>query len=187
MMIGHDYINLKINEPVFEGNYAITSGNLTPRIDVFDTSLPTTEIRNVIVLANFDVVSRTINTNFPTGGNWYDLMDQTGNTTYSASTINIPAGQFRIFGNQPSTLSIDTFEANESFSIYPNPVNTAFKTNKSLERLQIFDITGKLVKTFNGEFTKNDSYDISDLSPSLYLVKIENKNGQTLTSKILKL
>ena len=180
-------IDLKINEPVFEGNYAITSGNLTPRIDIFDTSLPSGELQNVIVLANFDVVSQTINTNFPTGGTWYDLMDETGNTTYSASTINIPAGQFRIFGNQPATLSNDTFTASESFNIYPNPVNTSFKTNKSFERLQIFDITGKLVKSFNGEFTKNDSYDISDLGQSLYLVKIENKNGQTLTSKILKL
>lgn len=180
-------IDLKINEPVFEGDYAITSGNLTPRIDIFDTSLPSGEIQNVVILANFDVIARTINTNFPTGGNWFDLMDESGNTTYNASTINIPAGQFRIFGNLPSTLNSEAFTADGTFSIYPNPVNTSFKTNKALERLQIFDITGKLVKSFNGEFTKNDTYDISDLGPSLYLVKIENNKGQTLTSKILKL
>ncbi|WP_456440634.1 alpha-amylase family glycosyl hydrolase [Psychroserpens sp.] len=178
---------LKINEPVFEGDYTITSGSLTPRIDIFDTSLPTSQLRNVIVLANFDVVSRTINTNFPTGGNWYDLMDETGSTTYSSATISIPAGQFRIFGNQTETLSTNTLNTTNAFSIYPNPVNTSFKTNKAFENMQIFDITGKLVKSFNGEFTKNDAYDISDLTPSLYLVKIENKNGQTLTSKILKL
>ncbi|WP_204344032.1 alpha-amylase family glycosyl hydrolase [Psychroserpens algicola] len=178
---------LKINEPVFEGDYAITSGNLTPRIDVFDTSIPTSELRNVIVLANFDVVSQTINTSFPTGGNWYDLMDNTGNTTYSASTVTIPAGQFRIFGNQPVTLSTDEFEANDTFSIYPNPVNSSFKTNKVLNRLDIYDITGKLVKSFNGDFTETDSYDISDLTQSIYLVKIENSNGQSLTAKLIKL
>ena len=180
-------IDLKINEPVFEADYTITSGNLTPRIDIYDTNLASSELRNVIILANFDVVSQTMNTNFPTGGNWYDLMDETGNTTYNSSTITIPAGHFRIFGNQPSTLSNETFTSEDSFSIYPNPVNTSFKTNMSLESVQIFDITGKLVKSFNGEFTKNDTYDISDLGPSLYLVKTENKNGQTLTSKILKL
>ncbi|MCK8479360.1 alpha-amylase family glycosyl hydrolase [Psychroserpens algicola] len=178
---------LKINEPVFEGDYAITSGNLTPRIDVFNTSIPTSELRNVIVLANFDVVSQTINTSFPTGGNWYDLMDNTGNTTYSASTVTIPAGQFRIFGNQPVTLSTDEFEANDTFSIYPNPVNSSFKTNKVLSRLDIYDITGKLVKSFNGDFTETDSYDISDLTQSIYLVKIENSNGQSLTAKLIKL
>ncbi|MEH6535037.1 MAG: alpha-amylase family glycosyl hydrolase [Psychroserpens sp.] len=180
-------IELKISEPVFEGDYTITSGNLTPRIDVFDTSLPATEIRNVIVLANFDVVTQTVNTNFPTGGNWFDLMDPTGNTTYSSGTVNIPAGQFRIFGNMPATLSTDDLNANNTFSIYPNPVNTSFKTNRALNGLHIFDITGKLVKSFNGDFTEIDTYDISDLTQSIYFVRIENNNGQTLTTKLIKL
>ena len=180
-------IDLKINEPVFEGDYTITSGNLTPRIDIFDTSLPTTDLRNVIVLANFDVVAQTVNTSFPTGGNWYDLMDETGATTYNASTVTIAPGQFRIFGNQPSTLSTEEFDTNNSFSIYPNPVNTRFKTNKALSSLEIYDITGKLVKSFDGDFTENDTYDISELTQSIYLVKIENANGQTLTSKLIKL
>nr|WP_321221860.1 alpha-amylase family glycosyl hydrolase [uncultured Psychroserpens sp.] len=180
-------IKLKINEDVFEGEYVLNSGSLTPRIDIFDTSLPTTSLRNVIVLANFDVVSQTVNTNFPTGGNWYDLMDETGNTTYSAATVTIPAGQFRIFGNVPSTLSTDSFEANTDFSIYPNPVNTSFKTNKAISSLEIFDITGKLVKTFKGDFTTDNAYDISDLTQSIYLVKLENNNGQTFTTKLIKL
>lgn len=180
-------IDLKINEPVFEGDYTINSGNLTPRIDIFDTSIPITELRNVIVLANFDVVAQTVNTSFPTGGNWYDLMDETGNTTYSASTVTIAPGQFRIFGNQPSTLSTEAFDTNNTFSIYPNPVNSSFKTNKALNSLQVFDITGKLVKSYEGDFTQNDTYDISDLTQSIYLVKIENSNGQTLTSKLIKL
>lgn len=178
---------LKINEPVFEGDYTITSGNLTPRIDIYDTSIPTSQLRNVIVLANFDVVSRTINTNFPTGGNWYDLMDETGNTVYSAGTISIPAGQFRIFGNQVATLSTNDFYLNDTFSLYPNPVNTSFKTNKALNSLEVYDLTGKVVKSYKGEFTQNDSYDISDISQGIYLVKIENSNGQTLTSKLIKL
>lgn len=180
-------IQLKIDEAVFEGDYTISSGSLTPRIDIFDTSIPTSQLRNVIVLANFDVVSQTVNTSFPTSGNWFDLMDETGNTTYSAGTVTIPAGQFRIFGNMPSTLSTDSFDSNSDFSIYPNPVHTSFKTNKAISNLQIFDITGKLVKTFEGDFTSENTYDISDLTNSIYLVKIENSNGQTLTSKLIKL
>ena len=49
-------INIKINEAVFEGDYTISSGNLTPRIDIFDTSIPTSELRNVVVLANFEAI-----------------------------------------------------------------------------------------------------------------------------------
>ncbi|MDG5490310.1 alpha-amylase family glycosyl hydrolase [Psychroserpens sp. SPM9] len=184
-------IELKINEPVFEGDYTFNNNtgasSLIQRIDIFDTSIPVTGLRNVIVLANFDVVSQTVDTSFPIAGNWHDLMDNTGNTTYSAATVTIPAGQFRIFGNQPSTLSTGEFDTHQTFSIYPNPVNTSFKTNKTLNSLQIFDITGKLVKSFNGDFTETDSYDISDLTQSIYLVKIENDNGQTLTTKLIKL
>jgi glycosidase len=185
--------DLKINEPVFEGDYSISPyiNDIRQRIYIFDNSLPSNQLKNVVVLCNFSVADLTIVPDFPYTGVWYDLMDNSGNTTLNvtntADQIAIPAGQFRIFGNQPSTLSNEEFSLNNSFSIYPNPVNTSFKTNKSFQNLEIYDITGKLVKSFNGEFTKNDTYDISDLGPSLYLVKIENKNGQTLTSKILKL
>ncbi|WP_026754906.1 alpha-amylase family glycosyl hydrolase [Sediminibacter sp. Hel_I_10] len=177
---------LKINEPVFEGDYTITSGALTPRIDVFDTALPTTQLRNVIVLANFDVTTRTINTNFPTEGTWYDLMDASGNTTYSGATINIPAGQFRIFGNQPATLTVDQVATETTFGIFPNPANSAFKINKAISQLEIFDITGKLIKSFQGDFSQNDAFNISNLNQGLYLVKIKNNNGAFLTSKLIK-
>ena len=180
--------DLKINEPVFEGNYTITSGNLTPRIDIYDTSLPTTQLRNVIVLANFDVVSQNVSTNFPTSGVWYDLMDPSGNTTINASvsSVNIEAGGFRIYGNQASTLSLNDFE-HKAITIYPNPVNTSFKINKNVSELYIYDITGKLVKEFKGDFISNVPFDISDLTQSMYLIKIRNNQGQEFTSKLIKL
>jgi hypothetical protein len=154
----------KINKAVFESDYTMTSGSLTPRIDIFDTSIPSTELKNVIVLANFDLVSQTVNTSFPSTEDWYDLMHEFGNKMYSAGTVTISAGQFRIFGKAPSTLSTDSFDTEGNFSIYPNPVNTSFKTNKAISSLQIFDITGKLVKTFKGEFAIENSYDISNLT-----------------------
>ena len=119
---------LKTEEPVFEGDYAITStsNSFTPRIDIFDTSIPSNQLKNVIVLANFDVFPQTVNTNFPAGvtNTWYELMDPTGNTTYpnSQNTITLQPGQFLILGNEPSNvLSIEDQDKN-SFTLYPNPL-----------------------------------------------------------------
>lgn len=182
---------LKINEPVFEGDYSITSGSFTPRIDIFDTSIPDTELKNVIILANFDVTSQTVNTNFPSGvtSTWYDLMDPSGNTTVSNSTtsISIPAGQFRILGNQQAaTLSIDE-EALLGFSIYPNPTTTSFNVNINVSDIEVYDLTGKLVKSFKGDFNRTDSFDISSLNSGMYIVKVENNNNQIKTTKLVKL
>jgi len=182
---------LKINEPVFEGDYTIDSGDFTPRIDVFDASLPNTALRNVIILANFDVTTQSVDTNFPAGvtATWYDLMDSSGNTTVSNSTasISIPAGQFRILGNQQAeTLSIDE-EALLGFSIYPNPTTTSFSVNTYVSDIEVYDLSGKLVKSFRGEFNRTDTFDISSLNTGMYIVKVENDNKQTKTIKLVKL
>ena len=180
---------LKINEPVFEGDYAITSGSLTPRIDVFDTSIPDTELKNVIILANFGVSTASVNTSFPTAGTWFDLMDETGSTTISSAvtSINLPAGEFRIYGNKASTLGTKDFESNLDLIVYPNPAKNTFSINKNVSDLKVFDLTGKLVKVFKGDFSKGETFDISTLTRSLYILKITNNSGQQQATKLVKL
>jgi glycosidase len=184
-------IQLKKDEPVFEGDYDINSGNLTPKIYVFDNSLPSTQLKNVVILTNFDVTTQNVVPNFPYTGVWYDLMDPTGTTSITVNNVGtaipILAGQFKVYGNRASTLSVEDVDLGSQFKIYPNPVNNAFYINKSVDEMNIFDVTGKLVKTFKGDFNENHAFDISDLKQSIYLVKIENSNGQILTSKLIKL
>ena len=185
-------IDLKINEPVFEGDYTISSGTLTPRIDVFDTSIPDTELKNIIILANFGVSTASVNTSFPVipgVTSWYDLMDETGSTTISSTTtsINLPAGEFRIYGNQASTLNTNDFETNLYLTVHPNPVKNTFSINKNVSDLKVFDLTGKLVKEFKGDYSKGDPFDISNLSRSLYILKITNNSGQQQATKLVKL
>lgn len=185
-------IQLKKDEPVFEGDYDINSGTtLTPKIYVFNTSLPSTQLKNVVVLSNFDVTAQNVTPNFPFTGVWYDLMDPTGNATLNVTNtttpVNIAAGQFKVYGNKASTLGLEAVDMGSQFKIYPNPVNNAFYINQSVDGLKIYDLTGKLVKTFKGSFTENSAFDISDFTQSIYLVKIENSNGQLLTSKLIKL
>ena len=183
--------NLKIHEDVFEGDYSIDSGDLTPRIFVWNDALPSTELKNVVILANFDLTAQNIVPDFPYTGTWYDLMDETNSTsinvTNTTATINIPAGEFRIFGNaQPDALSIDE-ETLLGFSIYPNPANTSFNISTNVSNVEIYDLSGKLIKSYKGSFDRTDSFDISNITTGMYIVKAENSNKQINTTKLVKL
>jgi len=176
---------LKISEDVFEGDYAISSGSLTPRIDIFNTNIPETELRNVIVLANFDVVAQNMNTNFPFAGEWVDLMDPSGNTTYSAASISLQPGEFRIFGNQKATLSTDALLTESSVRIYPNPATQSFSISKEIQALSIYDITGKKVKQFSKSTIINNVFSVTDLNTGIYFVRIKNDSNKMITKKLI--
>lgn len=182
--------DLKINEDVFEGDYSIDSGNLTPRIFIWNDAIPATELKNVVVLANFDLTAQNIVPDFPYTGTWYDLMDETYSTsinvTNTTATINIPAGEFRIFGNAaPQSLNTTNFEVEDSVKLYPNPTKTTFSVNIELNNVSIIDISGKEIKTFKGEFEKGYDFNVEDISEGLYLIQLENKNGQSSTQKLI--
>ena len=53
--------------------------------------------------------------------------------------------------------------------------------------LKIIDISGKLLKEFNGTFNSGHEFSIQSLSQGLYIVKIGNNTGQQLTTKLIKL
>ncbi|MDP4601011.1 MAG: T9SS type A sorting domain-containing protein, partial [Polaribacter sp.] len=177
---------LKINEPVFEGDYTITSGSLTPRIDIYNTNIPETGLRNVVVLANFDVVQQTVNTNFPSAGAWVDLMDATNNTTYSASTITLQPGQFKIFGNKAATLSNEDISLEKTtLQLYPNPTSSTFSLSKEVQKVSVFDITGKQVKQFSTANIKNNFFSVTDLNSGIYFVRIQESSNNIETKKLI--
>lgn len=181
---------LKIAEPVFEGDYTIQSGGFTPKIFIFNTDIPNDQLRNVIVYANFDVNNATVSTDFPFGGTWYDLMDETGSTTVDGSTANITLqpGEFRILGNAPpETLSVNNVEGFNQLTIYPNPAKAEFSLNTQTTEVSVIDITGKQVKQFKGDFKAGKIFDISDLNTGIYIVKTSNNYGQSSTCKLVKL
>ncbi|SHG98720.1 alpha-amylase family glycosyl hydrolase [Winogradskyella jejuensis] len=183
---------LKTTEDVFEGDYTIfsNSADFTPSIRVFDTSLPNTQLNDVFIIANFDVVSQNIDPGFTAGvTTWYDLMDETGATTVPGSTtsITVPAGQFRIFGNQ-SVAALSTNDVSfNTFNIYPNPANTSFQINSNISDVEIYDLSGKLIKWYKGYFNSSDSFDISSLKTGVYILRAKNESNQISTSKLIKL
>ena len=183
-------IQLKIEEDVFEGSYSITTNTQTPKIYIWDDTIPLTELKNVVILANFKTTADNVVPNFPFTGTWYDLMDETGatsiNVTDTAAPINIPAGEFRMYGNQLASLSTDDVSLGNDLTIYPNPTSSLFKLSKACNQLSVFDVTGKEVASFKGNFEKGKTFDVSNLSQGLYVLKIKDNSGAIATAKLIK-
>ena len=187
-------IKLKTSEPVFIGEHTMSTdgSNLKQRIHIFDNNLASNQLKNVVVLANFDTSNTTINPNFPTTGYnypmiWYDLMDNNTPVTITSATalMTVNAGKFRVFGNQPSTLNSEDFNAfKPEISIYPNPVKNSFAINQAASRVEVYTITGQLVATYN-TVAENQELLIDGLESGIYLVKIKDQNNVFQTKKIV--
>lgn len=182
-------IQMKIAEPVFEGNYAISpdSNNIRQRLYVYDDALPSTQLKNVVVISNFSVAAQNVNPSFPYAGTWYNLMDNTPITITAATLttpINLPPGQFRIYGNRLPTLSTDQFEPMAHIHLYPNPASNTFALSGEPAKVEVYSMTGQLVKSF--ETQPDSQYDISDLNTGLYIVKTIDANQGAKTLRLIK-
>jgi 1,4-alpha-glucan branching enzyme len=187
-------IKLKTSEPVFVGDHTMSTdgSNFKQRIHIFDNNLASNQLKYVVVLANFDTSNTTINPNFPTTGytypmTWYDLMDNNTPVSITSATalMTVNAGKFRIFGNQPSTLSSEDFNAFKTeISIYPNPVKNSFALNQTVNGIEIYTITGQLVANYNS-ISANQEINVENLGTGIYLVKIKDIHNVYQTKKIV--
>jgi pullulanase/glycogen debranching enzyme len=177
-------IDLRVNNEVFHTTtFTISSGNLLPRIDIWNTSLPATQLNSVIVLANFTTAPQNVNTFFPTAGTWYNLMDNS-TISGSTSTVNLQPGEFRIFGNQQASLGSQNFVESKA-SLYPNPAATEFAVSIPVSKVEMYNIAGQLVKSF-GAAQAGQFYNVASLSEGLYLVKITDIENRQSTVKFIK-
>ena len=181
--------SLKINEPVFEGSYAISpdGNNVKQRIYIYDNALPSTQLKNVVVLANFSVANLTIVPSFPYTGTWYNLMDNTSiNVTDVNAPIAINAGQYFVYGNKLAALSINDNEITKTISLSPNPTSNYFTISANSTNVEIYSLTGQLVKNFKSNFSSESQFEIGELNNGIYLVKITDTNDREATLKLVK-
>lgn len=83
-------------------------------------------------------------------------------------------------------LGVDSYSLND-INVYPNPVNDALYIdnyeNFNIEKLVIYDISGKELLTFKENFSQ---IDLSTLTTGLLFLKIETERG-TVIKRIIKL
>ena len=121
------------------------------------------EVKYVTIIGNFGVTTQSINPDFQETGTWYDLLnDNTSITVTNVNAmINLQPGEFKIYGNNQVVLAVENIDIIDTFSLYPNPTNNSFKINKAINQIEIYDVIGRKIKSFNGDFKSQHSFDVS--------------------------
>ncbi len=187
-------LELKLSHDVFSSkSFTVESGNLMPRIFI-NNDASSSALKNVVILANFTLTSQNIVPNFPYGGNWYNLMDNTSMAVADpAAPITIEPGGFRIFGNA-SALATDEVGASKnevSLILTQNPVtngNASIRyTNAKNGTLLFYDLSGSLVKTVKvSKDNADETISVNGLKTGMYLLQLKSEKGVAVTKLIVK-
>ncbi len=122
-------------------------------------------------------------TTFPSG---------TAVATPGAANITLPAaGTYNVYFNRVTgeyliadVLSSTSFDKS-GLALYPNPTTNTFAINAAFDKVQVYSITGQLVKTFT-KTVENQNLNVSDLNSGVYFVKAINASNIEKTSKLIK-
>jgi hypothetical protein len=85
-----------------------------------------------------------------------------------------------------SFLSNNSFELENSFSIYPNPTNNGtitINTNLSIDAIQVISINGQLINDIKNPVKINETYTLDNLPKGFYFLKLTS-NSNSVTKKI---
>ena len=160
-----------------------------------DEIIPLGFITNIDVATIYTISIDNLEGDFLTNNTVY-LKDNLTSTIHdlTASDYNFTSavGEFNdrfeiVFNN--ASLSIDNNEitSNNLSIIELENDNIMFKVgqNFTIQSIQIFDALGKEVYNFKGK-NSTETFNMKDLSSSLYIAKVTLNNGQTITKKAIK-
>lgn len=185
---------IRLSNQVFDTTtFTVESGNLLPKIYVWNDALPSSSLKNVVVVANFTTTAQTVTPNFPYAGTWYNLMDNTSMSASASTTVTLQPGEFRIFGNQTALATDETkIDANKtSLQITQNPATDGLLkiryTKAKNGQINIYDLNGKLVKSFRLQSAKGDeTFSLKGIGTGNYLVQLKSDEGLAVSKLIIK-
>lgn len=77
-----------------------------------------------------------------------------------------------------TVLAVNDVNNSKDFSLSPNPVKNQFTLNgiNKITAVEVYDVSGKLVKQFDADSLSKNSFDVSRLKTGNYVVKIKTAN-----------
>ena len=183
-------IKLKKQQEIFRtDNFTldVANANGLKKIQLTDDA-SNPDLKHVNIIGNFGVTTQNIIPAFQETGIWYDLLNdnESINVTNVNATIVLQPGEFKVYGNNQVVLAVKDIENDDDFTLYPNPAIGEFKINKQVKQIEIYDLIGRKVKSFVGNFNGQHSFDVSTLKPSIYLVKINSDFGTSSKRLIIE-
>jgi hypothetical protein len=138
--------------------------------------------------------STNINYSFLIDNNIKNCNSTNYNITTNLSTLGLPVGSYKLYLNLP-----DPLISNKLYSIQTSNINTwtieGFNDLQHVYTVGGLNVVGKKIQvegedieevkiySFNGYLISNN-YDISDLSPGLYIIIVQTKTNRFITKKI---
>ena len=176
-IVGNQSIFLASNATVFQSKYGISA------FGAFTRNLSNTS-QNLVLADGFgntiDEVKYSDNTPWP--------IDADGNGSYlqliSTDLDNSFASSWE--ASDDVKLSTNEFSQTVNINVYPNPFSSILdiSSNENIERIVIFDVSGKMVKSYDVN-ANQINLDLSALSKGFYFLKTTNNSGYKL-QKLIK-
>ncbi len=177
-----------------DNNKFVIQGKAPSDLNV-DEIIPLGFITNIDVATIYTISIDNLEGDFLTNNTVYlkdNLTSTIHNLTASDYNFTSAVGEFNnrfeiVFNN--ASLSIDNNEitSNNLSIIELENDNIMFKVgqNFTIQSIQIFDALGKEVYNFKGK-NSTETFNMKELSSSLYIAKVTLNNGQTITKKAIK-
>lgn len=141
---------------------------------------------DVAVIANFTVSSQNVSPQFTQTGTWYEYFSGTTmNVTNTSMQVTVAPGGYKLYSTQPLNTTAGTAIVKDPnlIQLFPNPASTSFQVNHPVDKIDIYNMTGQIVKRFKREMS---SYDISDLASGIYIVDVINAQNNRSSIKLVK-
>ncbi len=148
--------------------------------DINNCYFPSVDSKSVVLAAgassNLDVHA------YPNGTPGYAIVEMKCYDSADTTVVNV--GHY-YFNYDPNGTRAPVVK--KDFTLYPNPTSNFFSIKEdaaSISRVVVYDLLGKEVKRFDPDFDAR--FDVSELSKGNYLVQILDKEGRTLSTKVLQ-